>query len=492
MAITKALEFDQTANKLLFQVGEEAKQQRLQEEKLKAENNDRMLRVMSGLNPDVLSTRYRKEVVDAGLKDLMNSVSSFNRSNPNASPIETQEFINKAVSEMGQWSARVDANSKAIDESIEMLGGIGKKGSIYLPTLKAAAENEALYKTDALGRKVLRPYNEMPVVTTEFVQKLVNENPENFIDAAQIDRMFTDELGDESLFKKSETIIETTPDGRKIQKEVFASATPYYMEEKDGTVDIKRDNNGYISEDVYEKTISSPAREVWVRSMAKSNMNKAGVPPSPEAEEWFKRAALTQWFENKKRGFVSKLESVGYKPAPRSSAAGGSGAAKEPPPTVDLYSEIVNAVDKGKQVRQTQGGKVVQTFGFPLSDITQSAKDIILANVNRAAQFKGSEEDTPRDYTQDDVTLKRKDKNTIGVYEYPSGKFLTDVAKMDVNVKGSGAVGGQKSKVEAAKKAVGESYIIGGKTYTKSDLTKLGYTEEQIKQAISLGNIKTK
>jgi len=320
MAITKALEFDQTANKLLFQVGEEAKQQRLQEEKLKAENNDRMLRVMSGLNPDVLSTRYRKEVVDAGLKDLMDRVSYFHRSNPNASPIEMQDFINKSVSEMGQWSARVDANSKAIDESIEMLGGIGKKGSIYLPTLKAAAENEALYKTDELGRKVLRPYNEMPVVTTDFVQKLVNENPENFIDAAQIDRMYTSELGDESLFKKSETIIETTPDGRKTQKEVSVSALPYFMQEKDGVADLKLEANGYISEDVYEKTISDPAREVWVRSMAKSNMRKAGVDMTPENEEIFKRAALTKWLESKKRGFVSKLESVGYKPPPRPSA----------------------------------------------------------------------------------------------------------------------------------------------------------------------------
>ena len=38
----------------------------------------------------------------------------------------------------------------------------------------------------------------------------------------------------------------------------------------------------------------------------------------------------------------------------------------------------------------------------------------------------------------------------------------------------------------------GESFTVGDKVMTKSELLKLGYTEAQIQQAVKLGTIKTK
>lgn len=486
MAITKALEFDQTANKLLFQVGEEAKQQRALQQKLEQDEARKRAEILNEINPATLYDKFEKEVVSRRLDGLTAAAADYLKKYPNSSLNDFRAFINKDLSSMATQSAKI----KAVKDNIKNTFGALGKDSIYdLPSLNALALDRAIYKTDQFNNKDLKDADEIDE-TQDILASLEKTDLEKIISKTSGNNLFTNIIKAAPLFKKSTLTEVDTPNGRQTVVTGVDSSMPYFMklDEKNQPV-LKKQANGYIEEDIFKELTSSPEMSKYVTAVARDNMKEAGVSMIPENEEIYKRAFVTDFLERNKKGVVELIDKKLYAQAP---AAGGSGAEKEPPPTVDLYSEIVSAVDSGKQVRQTQGGKVVQTFGFPLSDITQSAKDIILANVNRAAQFKGSEEDTPRDYTQDDVTLKRKDNNTIGVYEYPSGKFLTDVAKMDVNVKGSGAVGGQKSKVEAAKKAGSESYIIGGKNYTKADLTKLGYTEEQIKQAISLGNIKTK
>jgi predicted transcriptional regulator with HTH domain len=55
-------------------------------------------------------------------------------------------------------------------------------------------------------------------------------------------------------------------------------------------------------------------------------------------------------------------------------------------------------------------------------------------------------------------------------------------------------IAGSSTKAEkglAAEPAVkSATYKVGGKSYTKSDLNKMGYTDSQIEQAIKLGTIK--
>jgi Holliday junction resolvasome RuvABC DNA-binding subunit len=52
---------------------------------------------------------------------------------------------------------------------------------------------------------------------------------------------------------------------------------------------------------------------------------------------------------------------------------------------------------------------------------------------------------------------------------------------------------GKTSALKEAKKGKTEdSFTVGDKVMTKSELLKLGYTEAQIQQAVKLGTIKTK
>jgi hypothetical protein len=83
----------------------------------------------------------------------------------------------------------------------------------------------------------------------------------------------------------------------------------------------------------------------------------------------------------------------------------------------------------------------------------------------------------------DPVSLKPDDKNLLnkitGIYQRLTGSSKgveSEVIETPV------------PKKESTTKSA--TYKVGGKSYTKSDLNKMGYTDAQIEQAIKLGTIK--
>jgi hypothetical protein len=475
MPITKALEFDQTPNRLLFQIGEEARQQRALQQKLELDEARKRAEVFNEINPATLYGKFEKEVVSRKLDGLTAAAADYIKRNPNSSSNDFRAFINKEVSSMATQSAKI----KAVKDNIKNTVGALGKDSIYdIPALNALALDRALYKTDQFGNKVLKEADEIDE-TEDFLTNITRSDPDKVISKVAGANALNAKIKDASLFEQSITTEVDTPSGRQTIITGRESKLPFYLQADDkGNVGIKTQKNGYIDEDVFQQFYQDPAVAVYVDANAKDIMKQAGVPESPEATEYFKRSFLTDFLERNKKGAIDLVDKKLYAKAP--AAGAGSGAPKEPPVTVDVYSDIVDAVDTGRQVTKTQGTKVIEQFGAPLTDVPQSAREIILSNVNKVAQFKGADEDQPRDYTQEDVTLRRKDANTIGVYEYPSGKFLTDIAKLDVNVKASGAIGGQKSKVEAAKQSKAKTIKrsdIAGKAgdagYTPAEYEKL-------------------
>lgn len=490
MVLPQALQYSSDFNKRLAQIGEEARQQRALQQKLEQDEARKRAEVLNEINPATLYDKFEKEVVSRKLDGLTSAAADYLKNNPNASSSDLKSIINKQVSSMATQSAKI----KTIKDNIKnTVSGFGKDSIYDVPALNALALDRAIYKTDQFGNKVLKEADEIDD-SEDFISNVIKTDPDKVISKVAGANALNSIIKDSQFFEEKQLTEVDTPSGRQTIVTGRESKLPFYLQADDkGNVGIKTQKNGYIDEDVFQQFYQNPAVAVYVDANAKDIMKQAGVPESPEATEYFKRSFLTDFLERNKKGAIDLVDKKLYSKAP--AAGAGSGAPKEPPVTVDVYSDIVNAVKTGKKVRLVQSGKVLQDYGTAFTEIPQTAREIILSNINKVSKFKASDEDQPRDYTQDDVTLREKDANTIGVYEYPSGKFLTDIAKLDVNVKASGAIGGQKSKIETVKQAGGqksESYIIGGKTYTKADLTKLGYTDEQIKQAISLGNIKTK
>ena len=110
--------------------------------------------------------------------------------------------------------------------------------------------------------------------------------------------------------------------------------------------------------------------------------------------------------------------------------------------------------------------------------------------------------------SNDDIYLK-KDGNVINVYsarpikskDYTSTAVIApdqilgplDETSVNVGYNQDFGIKGKTSALKGAKQGKTEdSFTVGDKVMTKSELLKLGYTEAQIQQAVKLGTIKTK
>ena len=151
---------------------------------------------------------------------------------------------------------------------------------------------------------------------------------------------------------------------------------------------------------------------------------------------------------------------------------------KEGTPTVDLWSGIKNLVESKKE-----------GFATPFNELPARTQGIVL-DFARNASGKGKDE-----LNQTNIVLKKNPQGEIAVYKYNSkkkllGDMIVPLNEQDVNLEAQATAAGKTEIARKGEKSDEKTYIAGGKKYTKSDLNKMGYTDDQIKEAIKLGTIK--
>jgi hypothetical protein len=151
---------------------------------------------------------------------------------------------------------------------------------------------------------------------------------------------------------------------------------------------------------------------------------------------------------------------------------------KEGTPTVDLWSGIKNLVESKKE-----------GFATPFNELPAKTQGILL-DFARDASGKGKDE-----LNQTNVVLKKNPQGEIAIYKYNSkkqllGDMIVPLNEQDVNLEAQATAAGKTEIARKGEKSDEKTYIAGGKKYTKSDLNKMGYTDDQIKEAIKLGTIK--
>lgn len=155
---------------------------------------------------------------------------------------------------------------------------------------------------------------------------------------------------------------------------------------------------------------------------------------------------------------------------------------KETPIVVDRYKELKNYMDGKKE-----------GFAAPVNELSAGMQDAIL---DFARSATGKEKG---DLGQEDIILKKNPQGQIAVYKFNQktktmGDMIAPITEIDLNVGAQPTAAGKTQAIKQAGKTEPKSqektYIAGGKKYTKSDLNKMGYTDDQIQQAIKLGTIK--
>lgn len=405
MAITRALEFDQTPNRILLQIGEEARQQEMLQRKLEAENREKQFEILKEINPATLYPKFEKEVVDQSIGGLVNGMADYIKANPNASYVDLQNEVNKNLSKVAEWSARVKTVKDNIDKTLSTKDPIYDKSR-----LRALAVDRALYKTDEFGRKVFKSPEEIDI-ESDIVSAVAQEEPSKVIDPFKGQEMAVKAINDATLFTEDITQEVDTPNGRQTRVIGRKSSLPFYLSAKDGRVDVKKGANGYVDENVFSRFYDNPAMRVWIDSNAKSIMKKAGVPDSPEANEYFRRSFLTQWLDENKKGTIEKVDKTLYaKPSGININLGGGPGMKDG--YIDAWPQLVAAVDSGST--------------NPLSEMDEQIVNKLLKIADESTEFRTAGIKASPDL----LTLKRDSKGSVRMY-------MVDKAG---NVKGNGVL----------------------------------------------------
>lgn len=481
MAITRPLEFDQTPNRILLEIGEQARQDALLQRRLQQENMNKQYQILQEINPATLYPKFEKEVVDQTMGGLTERVAGMIKDNPNMSYTDLQNNINKELGQVAAWSARVKTAKDNIAKGIET---IKDDDPFDKGRLRALALDQALYKTDEFGRKVLKSPEEIDI-GIDYVESAKAD--ERVVDPSKGVKSFLKIVNDAPLLELDDTKTIETPDGIKTTKTGTRSNLPFYLQNKDGKISIRQDDRGYIDERVYQTFYSDPRVQAWVNSGAKDVMKAAGVPDSPEASEWFKRSYLTNFLESQLKGSLKNINDVTY-------AKQGSSSSEKPKTDVaiyDVFSSIESKYNKLPDVAARSKGKIETYYGKPLNSFDAKEQETIVKMVNAVAKRR-DDEGNEFDYKQADLVVRKDKDGNYGIYSFPDNQLKITID----SGKGTGLVAnkdqGQKAKQKILKEEKPQTYSINNKQYTKSDLIGMGYTEEQIQQAIKLGNIKLK
>lgn len=526
MTEPRAIEYDQTPNRLLHDLSQNARNERLLRLKAQQENEQKMFDIWKDLNPKSLYSTFDKSVVNESLQQLHSNVAGFLKTNPNVS--QAREFVNGSLTEIADWSANVAAARENIQKS---LAALDPKSPFDRNRLLAAATDATLYEVNpATGQKVLKRHIDPNV---DILPTLISNYPEKFIDSYKGEQSLLDEINNAPLFEEKVDNVTESPDGKKTIQTTVVSKLPFYMRDGDGKAELKKMKGmsvspevlrslpsdmkkivteGYIDEGVFQRLYSRPESKVFIDAKANEIMQAAGLPE--DSKELVKRAYLTSWLEqNAKRGGYEKSNKENYARTQKWEiyGLGGSGSRSADAEFMDNWTREIQALEENPnsekiydvRKKKKTGEEVSRTMtGYTLRNLSPDMQAYIANLFNKIAPIQ-NEGGFTTPWAQGDIRIRKEpDGNWVALGirkvfneddEAESKSIRIPLPKLSVNVTTNQPLG-QKAKAAAAADAQssGVTYDIKGKSYTENDLKKLGYTSDQIKQALSAGTIRRK
>jgi len=275
------------------------------------------------------------------------------------------------------------------------------------------------------------------------------------------------------------------PDGKPIGIKLAGTDIPAVKDANGNPMRI-------LSDDMYKMLQSKPAvfasmEKMWQdqKPTVEANyMRSTGQKIDPNTDNILKRAFLYQQ-ANSLIGHDLKIEEE----------------QKTPRPQISIYNNVdashINDVYKNidDKVNENMGNGYTATRVNALNtDAQNTIMDFVRKttgnqNLNYSNIFLHKNEDG-------EIAVYKTSKNDKGekVLSFDNDKLIGFLPKVGTNLKAQPGVGEKRAVIQQGNELTpppkSQKYNVSGKPYTHGDLLKLGYTEEQIQQAIKLGTIK--
>jgi hypothetical protein len=494
------IEFDRTPTQVMLNIAEQQQQDALKRQQveferakymrsLQDEEMKRRYENAQNFNSILQNSNWSKETRDMYLKQLLETGAK-------AKDIESFEFRTRLGQDIGK-----------ISQYDRMVKDVYAKADQYVNSLPA--ERKAGFSSEVFKNRFIQSAltKDGRFKTTEEMQADYDDNLAENVYQQNLKDLYDVSAG----YKQMTDLIKSVPSSeisisKKDQKGKVISGTSQTVkfnpelqqyDEKAGVVKPRMDEFGYVTDDVYKKYSSFPAVNAFYTRKAEEFISNYNNSP--------KEAKLALMGQNRfldkngdgipdalteldidlvKKGFMTqdiKREMPEYRKESESQRIiiGGTGTGKDKNDTTDFIQRVINESKNG----------TTQSLADLLYEMRAGNGKFEVTNVKVSKSNKGFVVDyNTGEFDEDGNPIMGKrsfnpfDKN-----------FAIDLANFYQRATGSDAKL-EKNILQGKKdyKANSPLYLIGGKEYSMDALTKMGYTSDQISQAVKLGTVKTK
>jgi hypothetical protein len=450
MADIRPIQFETESLQMLSALGDIQEKREILERQRMQEEIKQKRELMDMIDPMTLSKNLESEVVNARMGQLKDGIASFIKNNPNHSSDELRYEIQKNLSDLAQWNAKVKTIKANIDDAFKAMP---QDKTVNKSAWRSAAISKALYNPNTRSLKNIDELDDQ----YDFVSDVWNNRGDVLINMDEVGAELKKRIKDQPLVKMDVTVTKPVGKVKKTVQERIEIPSFATWDSVKNKIVLKTDKNGDLDQDVYTDFIGQPgsANDKFVSRKAKDLIlsGNAGVKPedvfnpdgSVKNEDAYLKAKK-QWASGYlyNNSPITQIEKDITQPARVTVVTPGQEAAKS-------GLDWMNRMDKAIQSKDTNEVKgLIQSF-YGGSGKSVQTSDVIGNKV--VVSYQG-----PKD-TRD--LIKVGDKM---VWNPNYGKSSTEKIEIDINDPNAiRKMAGLYQTVMGADKLV-EGFVVNRKT----------------------------
>lgn len=251
MAGIRPIDYETGSIQMLSALGDIQEKRNLLEYQRMQEEIKQKRELMDMIDPITLSKNLESEVVNSRMGELRNGIASFIKNNPNHSSDELRYEIQKNLSELAQWNAKVKTIKSNIDEAIKAMP---QDKTVNKSAWRSAAISKALYNPNTRSLKNIDELDDQ----YDYLSDVWNNKGDVLINMDEVGSELKKRIKDQPLVKMDVTVTKPVGKVKKTTQERIEIPSFATWDDTKNKIVIRTDDKGNLAQDIYDDFIGQP------------------------------------------------------------------------------------------------------------------------------------------------------------------------------------------------------------------------------------------
>lgn len=276
MADIRPIEYGTRSLQMLSALGDIQEKREILEQQRMQEEIKQKRELMDMVDPITLSKNLESEVVNARMGQLRDGIASYIKNNPNASSDELRYEIQKNLSDLSQWNAKVKTIKANIDESLKAMP---QDKTVNKSAWRSAAISKALYNPNTRSLKNIDELDDQ----YDYLSDVWNNKGDVLINMDEVGVELKKRIKEQPMVKMDVTVTKPVGKVKKTVQERIEIPSFATWDSANNKIVLKTDKNGNLDQNIYTDFIgqAGSANDKLVGRKAKDLLisGNAGVKP---------------------------------------------------------------------------------------------------------------------------------------------------------------------------------------------------------------------